>query len=113
MVIDDGVCGQVPGWTSELIDLQPVEAAEPEENLKQGWKYFDPRKSLSKSKSKGKGKTTKWKKRLRLKMSLCVEPIVQCGEQLSWWTWGLQEGWSESETWTQKRQRAKILQEHS
>lgn len=30
MVIDNGVCGQVPSWTSEPIN---VEAAEPGENL--------------------------------------------------------------------------------
>lgn len=41
LCIDDGVCGQVPHWTSELIYLQQVEATEPEENpdlSTGGWK---------------------------------------------------------------------------
>ena len=35
MVIDptDGVCSQVPGWTSEPVHLQQVGAAEPGKNL--------------------------------------------------------------------------------
>lgn len=35
MVVDstDGVCSQVPGWTSEPVHLQQVEAAEPGKNL--------------------------------------------------------------------------------